>query len=283
MTFANFSQDENNADLPTLKVLGWDYEDTELHLDNVHHELKAKLRWPADERISRSGAKHGHPLLSYVIRKSSQHPRPGYQASSVSPTNKGTCQASTWTGECQRRYAAIVRAFQETLIHDLKEDDLRICMRKPSLMVYLPPECHDPWASHQAILLTWFPIQTFSPRYPRYFYCNRRTAREDWFWWVRCSGNSRVIKQPDYTYGGYPRWLWQSYQARRPYNLFLWTFPYSIRQRQKDKRGVFYTPQPVVSYIVRSVHELLQKDFGLQDGLADITSWGEITARNRKT
>ena len=42
-------------------------------------------------------------------------------------------------------------------------------------------------------------------------------------------------------------------------------------KRKKVQRGVFYTPQPVVSYIVRSVHELLQTEFGLADGLADIT------------
>ena len=28
----------------------------------------------------------------------------------------------------------------------------------------------------------------------------------------------------------------------------------------KNKRGVFFTPRPVVSYIVRSVHELLQTE-----------------------
>ena len=47
------------------------------------------------------------------------------------------------------------------------------------------------------------------------------------------------------------------------------------------KRGVFYTPRPVVSFIVRSVHEILQKEFGLKDGLADTTTWGEMKARNK--
>ena len=47
-------------------------------------------------------------------------------------------------------------------------------------------------------------------------------------------------------------------------------------KKLKVQRGVFYTPQPVVSYIVRSVHELLQTEFGLIDGLADTTTWGEM-------
>ena len=45
-------------------------------------------------------------------------------------------------------------------------------------------------------------------------------------------------------------------------------------------RGVFYTPRPVVSYIVRSVDKLLRTEFGLADGLADTTTWGEMAKRH---
>ena len=44
------------------------------------------------------------------------------------------------------------------------------------------------------------------------------------------------------------------------YELFL--KEYDAKKRMK--RGVFYTPRPVVSYIVRSVHELLRTEFGLE-------------------
>ena len=47
-------------------------------------------------------------------------------------------------------------------------------------------------------------------------------------------------------------------------------------KNKKFRRGVFYTPRPVVSYIVRSVDELLRTEFGLADGLADTTTWGEM-------
>ena len=49
--------------------------------------------------------------------------------------------------------------------------------------------------------------------------------------------------------------------------------------KKRMQRGVFYTPRPVVSHIVRSVHELLQTEFGLADGLADTTTWGEMLKR----
>ena len=40
----------------------------------------------------------------------------------------------------------------------------------------------------------------------------------------------------------------------------------------REMRGVYYTPEPVVSYIVRSVDHLLRDRFGLADGLADTST-----------
>ena len=37
----------------------------------------------------------------------------------------------------------------------------------------------------------------------------------------------------------------------------------------RKTRGVFYTPQPVVNYIVRTVDEVLQQEFNLRNDIAD--------------
>lgn len=37
---------------------------------------------------------------------------------------------------------------------------------------------------------------------------------------------------------------------------------------QKVQRGVYYTPQPVVNFIVRAVDEIIKNEFGYEDGLA---------------
>jgi len=63
---------------------------------------------------------------------------------------------------------------------------------------------------------------------------------------------------------------------------FYARFLAAYNKRLKVHRGVFYTPQPVVSYIVRSAHKLLQNEFGLEDGLADTTTWAEFVARERR-
>jgi predicted helicase len=50
---------------------------------------------------------------------------------------------------------------------------------------------------------------------------------------------------------------------------FYETFLAAYDPRMREARGVYYTPEPVVSYIVRSVDHLLKTEFGLPDGLAD--------------
>jgi predicted helicase len=56
-----------------------------------------------------------------------------------------------------------------------------------------------------------------------------------------------------------------------PMMHFYETFLAAYDPKLKERRGVYYTPMPVVSFIVRSVDELLKSRFGLSQGLADTT------------
>jgi predicted helicase len=49
------------------------------------------------------------------------------------------------------------------------------------------------------------------------------------------------------------------------YETFLSTYDPGIR----EKRGVYYTPEPVVNYIVKAIHSILKTHFHLSDGLAN--------------
>lgn len=53
------------------------------------------------------------------------------------------------------------------------------------------------------------------------------------------------------------------------YEDFLKAYNPSLRKL----KGVWYTPQPVVQFIVRAVDEILQSDFGLSEGLADYSKF----------
>lgn len=50
---------------------------------------------------------------------------------------------------------------------------------------------------------------------------------------------------------------------------FYETFLAAYDPKMREARGVYYTPEPVVSYIVRSVDAILKNDFKLPQGLAD--------------
>jgi predicted helicase len=57
--------------------------------------------------------------------------------------------------------------------------------------------------------------------------------------------------------------------GRDPIADFYETFLGEYDPAKKKQHGVYYTPQPVVSYIVRSVDQILRDSFGKPDGLAD--------------
>lgn len=50
---------------------------------------------------------------------------------------------------------------------------------------------------------------------------------------------------------------------------FYETFLKEYDPAERERLGVYYTPPPVISYIVRSVDAVLKRDFGLAQGLAD--------------
>ena len=60
-------------------------------------------------------------------------------------------------------------------------------------------------------------------------------------------------------------------QMSDPFLHFYETFLESYDKVNKEKRGVYYTPQPVVKFIVKAVDDILKTEFNLPYGLADNT------------
>jgi len=58
-------------------------------------------------------------------------------------------------------------------------------------------------------------------------------------------------------------------QREDPVVHFYETFLGAYDPKMREARGVYYTPEPVVDYIVRSVDAILKSDFKLSEGLAD--------------
>lgn len=58
-------------------------------------------------------------------------------------------------------------------------------------------------------------------------------------------------------------------RGKDPIIHFYETFLAEYDPKEREKKGVYYTPEPVVKYIVSSIHELLKTKFGKKDGFAD--------------
>ena len=59
-----------------------------------------------------------------------------------------------------------------------------------------------------------------------------------------------------------------------PFVHFYEDFLAEYNPKKRQQRGVWYTPEPVVDFIVRAVDDVLKTEFGLADGLADT---GKVT------
>jgi len=71
-------------------------------------------------------------------------------------------------------------------------------------------------------------------------------------------------------------------QQNDPLIHFYETFLAEYDPRLRKSRGVYYTPEPVVNFIVRAVDDILKTGFGLHQGLAD-TSQVEIEVNDQGT
>ncbi|MBT3255373.1 MAG: N-6 DNA methylase [Deltaproteobacteria bacterium] len=60
-------------------------------------------------------------------------------------------------------------------------------------------------------------------------------------------------------------------KGKDPVVHFYETFLAEYDPKTREKRGVYYTPEPVVSYIVRSLHHILKDRFDKADGMASNT------------
>ena len=59
-----------------------------------------------------------------------------------------------------------------------------------------------------------------------------------------------------------------------PFIHFYETFLAAYNPKKRKSRGVWYTPEPVVDFIMRAVDDVLKTEFGIADGLADT---GKVT------
>ena len=286
VSLAHFSEDSCMGNLATLKVLGWDGDDTGFHLDHVHKELHEKLRWPGDANDSgqwRDTWSAAFTLRHREVITTSQ--ALAIQLADLARKIRVKINAALAVESAHGKLTKLMTAFRESLIHDLKPDDFadmyaqtiaygllsaRVSRSSGGLVaddIGLMAGRTSPFLSE--LLATFLHVGG-----------RKRKANGEALDFDELGINDVVEMLREANMEAVLR----DFDNRNPeedpvihfYELFL--KEYDAEKRMQ--RGVFYTPKPIVSYIVRSVHELLQTEFGLADGLADTSTWGDMLKRH---
>ena len=288
LAFAHFHQ--GAADLPTLRVLGWDGADTPLKLEYVDATLRRQLRWPADPDDHDAWRAQWTPAfrhrIGHVIRTADS------LAEKLAELARGIRDAAitlmaheTETGPLRRLH----KAFQTALIHDLEEADFADTYAQTITYGLLTAAISrtEMSAGRYGTALVAGNVTDMVP-------ITNPFLREMLETFVRVGGRQagidfdelgvqdvvELLRGDETDLPAVLRDFGNRTRGEDPVLHFYEHFLSAYNKELKIQRGVFYTPQPVVSYIVRSVHELLQSEFGLEDGLASTATWGEMAQRH---
>ncbi len=284
ISFAHFSQAEGRHDLPTLKVLGWDNLDTALHLDAVARELTEHLAWPDDDSDVDAWRKHWRAAFTLRHRQTVTTSKElSIRLAQLAREIRGRIQAAlgieTGTGPLTK----LIKAFQEALVHDLDADGFADMYAQTIAYGLLSARIADPTKKTADDFAGHMRTNPFLRELMETFLKvgGRRGKAGGPGIDFDELGVSEVVELLD---DANMEAVVRDFGDRNPqedlvihfYELFL--KEYDAKKRMQ--RGVFYTPRPVVAYIVRSVDELLRTEFGLEDGLADTATWGEMVKRH---
>jgi predicted helicase len=281
ITFAHFSEEAEHSNLPVLRVLGWDDEDTALHTAYTDKMLREKLCWPKDIRdIAKwqSTWSSAFTLKHLQVVKTSKELalRLADLAQKIRKRAKTVLAIENEKGPLRKLQAA----FKEALIHDLTDDDFADMYAQTISYGLLTARISRPSGLVADNLKDMVPVTNpfLKELLETFLNVGGRKGKID-FDELGISEVVELLRDADMEA------VLRDFGDRNPdedpaihfYELFLKEYD----PKKRMQRGVFYTPRPVVSFIVRSVHEALKKEFGLTDGLADTSTWMEMTSRHK--
>ena len=287
IAFAHFHQAA--GDLPTLRVLGWDGADTPLKLDYVAATLHRRLRWPDDPQDTEAWRENWRQAfrhrLGHVIKTADA------LAETLAALARGIRDAALTLlrhESAQGPLQKLLKAFQTALIHDLTEEGFADTYAQTityGLLTAAISRTEMSEGRHGTVLLAENVADIVPVTNPflkemlqTFLKVGGRQGGID-FDELGIQDVVELLRSDETDLPAVLRDFGNRTQGEDPVIHFYEHFLSAYNKKLKVQRGVFYTPQPVVSYIVRSVHELLQTEFGLEDGLASTETWGDMQQR----
>lgn len=288
ITFAHFVEQENN-DLAELRVLGWDDDDTPLKYDWIARTLAEKMRWQrafeTDADAWRATWRAAFTLRHREVITTSQEL--ALELAALAKRIRGRIRSILRMEDGFGQMRTLMRAFRQGLIHDLNDDDFADMFAQTVTYGLFSIAVRRTFPGlGSAVTKDDVPNLIFTSPFLKemlgvFLGLKSRKGKID-FDELGLADVTDLLQSPDTHMEAILRDFGNRTQREDPVIHFYELFLTAYDKAKKIQRGVFYTPQPVVSYIVRSVHELLQTEFGLEDGLADTTTWGEMIQKNPK-
>ena len=282
ISFAHFAAPAGSSNLPTLKVLGWDGRDTALHIDHVARELTEHLAWPDDEDDVDAWREHWRAAFTLghreVITTAQQL---STRLAALARATRDSIRSALDIESEDGRITRLMTGFREALIHDLDADGFSDMFAQTIAYGLLSARIVDPQQRSAANLSGHMRTNPLLHDLMANFLRSSSIPNEATIDFDEL-GVAEVIDLLDRAnMEAVLRDFGDRNPREDPVIHFYENFVSEYDKQQKVERGVFYTPRPVVSYIVRSIDALLRSEFGLMDGLADTATWGDMAVRHK--
>ena len=285
LTFAHFNEPVGALidTKPTLRVLGWDDEDTNLKLDYVADKLKEKLTWPANTTDLKAWRRRWSEAFEFrhrqVINTSEALAlRLAELAKRIRGRVLRVLEHESEKGVLRK----LMKGFRTALIHDLGTDQFADMYAQTITYGLFSAAVSRtvPGAGTAVVqenVADMVPVTNpfLKEMLESFLRAGGRKGKLD-FDELGIQDVVELLNDKDTRLDAVLRDFGNRTRQEDPVIHFYEHFLTAYDKKLKVQRGVFYTPQPVVSYIVRGVHELLQTEFGLEDGLASTVTWGEM-------
>jgi predicted helicase len=262
-------------------VLGWDSKDTVLHLEAVARELTEQLSWPADESDVdawrtkwRAAFTVGHQEV--IATSKALSIRLAQLARDIRDRISTALTIETEDGPLTK----LMKAFQESLIHDLSPDDFADMYAQTIAYGLLSSRIADPKKKSIDDFSLHMRLSPFLKELMETFLQAGGRQKSTGLDFDELGVGEVVHLLDQANMEAVVADFGDKNPQEDPVIHFYELFLKEYDAKKRTQRGVFYTPRPVVAYIVRSVDEVLRSQFGLDDGLADTTTWGEMLERN---
>ena len=282
ITLAHFSVPTGGHTLPSLKVLGWDSKDTVLHLEAVARELTEQLSWPDNENDVdawrtkwRTAFTVGHQEV--ITTSKALSIRLAQLARDIRDRTSTALKIETENGPLTK----LMKAFRESLVSDLTPDDFSDMYAQTIAYGLLSSRIADPKKKSVDDLAAHMRLSPFLRELMETFLRVGGRQTESGLDFDELGVGEVVDLLDQANMEAVVLDFGDKNPQEDPVIHFYERFLHEYDPDKRMSRGVFYTPRPVVSFIVRSVDKQLREQFGLADGLADTSSWREMANSNK--